>query len=160
MDDLAFVNPRYAFSLHQNTDGDGFADEAGVQNTWYTAVDHAGPVRLHCIYVYQTNTETNNKTVEVRVTWNGTAYTTAGAACADNDRVSCVINLDEADDVNAFGIKLVGPTEANFVDHTKSQDVWTHVGMNGLKVEFRSTDAAGTAQELNCQVMFEEMLEL
>lgn len=144
------------FSLHQNTNGDGFIDEAGVQNQWYPIVDHQGFVKVTWFIIYQKNDEAAAKNGEVRITWNGTAYTVA-FACADNGRRYVTLNIDGLDDLNLFGLQT-GVSASMFIDTYSTNDQAVAIGMKNLKFEIRLTDAPGTNQELNASVIFEELL--
>ena len=156
---MAFVSPVYGFSLHYNTDGDGFADEPGAQNTWYTAVDHVGLVKLMYIAVYQKNDETNAKTVVVELTYSDSAgshtLTSSGSLADDTQRTVFLLH-DLNDDLNAFDLGYNDSSKPAFSDSANAGDQATAVGMKNLKVRFRQTDAAGTNQELNCAVIFQE----
>ena len=108
-------------------------DEAGVQNTWYTVLDTTTNVRLYSFVGNQVNNEAAAKDIAIRVTIDG-------------------LTLSYAVSSSSGGLRyfIMQPTTEAYYHGNVYTLVGTYVALHGrsVKVEIRSTSAAGTNQHL------------
>ena len=117
-----------------------------VQNTWYSVDLSSIPqsdIRVKRIVLYQSNTETDSKTVEVELTADGQTYE-AAFTLSDNDPqvLSPQINVTSAGVIENNLVEIIPPAEPFISIDLECSTI--------TLLRFRTTDALGTAPILQC----------
>lgn len=128
-----------------------------VTDTWYTLLDVKGGVRIHEIQVYQSNTETNSKEIQFRITMDGrTPFT--GSKDMDHN-TNYWVNIER----NEEGISAIaeikrgaGNTKQAQTAADAASDKYSDAfECETLVLEYRNHDAAGTAQRLKAWIPYD-----
>ena len=109
-------------------------DEAGVQDTWYTVLDTTNNVRLYSIVLRQSNDETATKFLAHRVTIDNVSITLSSSSLHTTNYYYYLNPVTDSSLFRATTYNLMG--------------FYTALHGCSVKVEVRSTSAAGTNQHL------------
>ena len=119
-------------------------DAAGVQNTWYTVLDTTLKVRLYSLWMNQYNDEAAAKTISMQIIVDGVTLTHTLSGASNTTPSRCYEIGQQTDTLEAApATYLIGRYVAL---HGKS-----------VKVQVRSTSAAGTNQHLKAYLRYAKL---
>lgn len=124
-----------------------------VLNTWYTALDKKHGVRIRRLTAFQENTETDAKDIELRVTIDGVEHTKALSAASGTANY---FSFNEDGDLTLDTERgTCGFANTNAGGGTTLYGPMGFLEAHSIKVEYRLTAAAGTAQTLTCRLEYD-----
>lgn len=113
------------------------------QDTWYTALDETGGLRIKYLVIRQINDDATNKNIDVRMTIDG-------------------ISIDatvKSQDNNTFYYWLIGAGVERVSGDTTSWALYLYEALKCEEalIEIRTTSAPGTNQKLQGRIHFEKL---
>jgi hypothetical protein len=128
-----------------------------VFNQWETLVDMSGALKLYSLIFWQSNDESNNKNMEIRITLDGGSPTTVTRTLPNNVVNSVFSVSGESFEVDTTGEALLGfylysgvaPEPKTFPLEAKS-----------ILIEVRMTSGNGTSQQLGIDLVYDKKGEV
>ena len=133
------IHPKYPHKFQLIADLD---QDPPVQNTWYTMFDGTGGIRIRMMTVKQINDEAAAKTIELRMTIDGTALVETPQVQSNDSWYYWT--------VRAWTDRVYGDDTAPWL-----AQYYKAVECHDVLIEVRMTSAPGTNQKLDGRVHYE-----